>query len=64
MQVRAPAAGPPLHSGDLQKQRRFLAASGLPLTAVKSRDKSFLKGLLSLTTAFFRGIKSWLVVCD
>ena len=42
VQVHAPAAGPPLHSGGPQKLRQFLAVSGLPLTAV---IKSFLKGL-------------------
>ena len=34
MQVHAPAAGPPLHSGGPQKLRQFLAVSGLPLTVV------------------------------
>ena len=54
VQVRLPAAGPPLHSRGPQKLRQFLAVSGLPLTAVKSRDKKLLKGaFLSLTTAFY-----------
>ena len=34
---------PPLHSGGRQKLRQLLAVSGLPLVAVKSRDKKLLQ---------------------
>ena len=55
MQVHAPAARPPLDSGGPQKQRHFPAVRGLPLTAVKSRDKKLPKGLFIIDNGFLSG---------